>query len=364
MNTVQVPGEAVAETPRRRSGEPERIRPTSFGVTDAAVLVASAVSAGSLSWLVFFRLALFSGGFGFVVVWYALFALTYWIVSRELTGAAAARDRMAAVFISTAAIALFVPLISIVAFVTARGIDGMSFEFFRETLEFTGSADAGGGAFHAIVGTVEQIGIAILLTTPLGLLTAVYLSEIRGRFRRPLRAVVDAMSGVPSIVAGLFVYSVWRLQLGHKASGLAGAIALTILMLPTVTRASEEMLRLVPGGLREASLALGASEWRTVWRVVMPTARAGLVTSVLLGTARAIGETAPLILTVDGRPSTNWNPMSGSQASLPLFVYQQYKLQTQPALERAWAGALLLLLMVLVLFSLARVLGARQGARR
>lgn len=343
---------------------PEKVRPRSFRAADLAVLVASAVSSGALTWLVFFRMAMLTGGFGFLVVWYAAFVVVHWTVVREMEGAVAARDRIAGVAIASAALALFLPLASIVLFVVKRGVEGLSADFFKDTLEFTGSADAGGGVFHAIVGTAEQIGIAIVLTAPLGLMTAVYLSEIRGRFRRPLRALVDAMSGVPSIVAGLFVYSVWRLQLGHKASGFAGALALSVLMLPTVTRTSEEMLRLVPGGLREASLALGASEWRTVWRVVVPTARAGLVTSVLLGVARAIGETAPLILTVDGRPSTNWNPMSGSQASLPLFVFQQYKLQTGPALERAWAGALVLLTMVLVLFSLARAASARRKHRR
>ena len=198
---------------------------------------------------------------------------------------------------------------------------------------------------------------------PLGITTAVFLNEIGGRLRRPVRMFVDAMSGVPSIVAGLFIYAIVVLRFGY--SGFAAALALSVIMLPTITRTSEEVLRLVPGGLREASLAMGATEWRTTWTVVLPTARSGLVTAVLLGVARAVGDTAALIATAGGFDSMNSNPFHGQQDSLPLFIYKQVRLgllssQTQ----RAWTGALVLLLIVLFLFTAARMLSRPKSAPR
>jgi phosphate transport system permease protein len=205
----------------------------------------------------------------------------------------------------------------------------------------------------------------VVLSVPIGLLCAVFMNEIGGPLKRPVRLFVDAMSGVPSIVAGLFIYAVWVVGLHKGFSGLAAALALSILMLPTVTRTSEEVLRLVPDGLREASLAMGVSEWRTVWGVVLPTARGGLITAVILGVARAVGETAPLIMTSFGASLLNWNPLHGAQSSLPLFVYEQIRSPRPAQIQRAWTGALVLIALVLGLFSLARYLGYRtaQGGR-
>ncbi len=187
-------------------------------------------------------------------------------------------------------------------------------------------------------------------------MVAVYLVEYsRGRFGRTVSFFVDVMTGLPSIVAGLFIFAVWIIEFHHTFSGFAAALALSILMLPTVTRTAEEMLRLVPGGLREASLALGAPEWRTTWSVVLPTAASGLVTAVILGVARAIGETAPLIMTSFGAQTINTSPFNAPQQSLPLFVWQEYQLQLSAPLERAWTGALVLLCLVLLLFTLARL---------
>jgi phosphate transport system permease protein len=175
---------------------------------------------------------------------------------------------------------------------------------------------------------------------------------------------VDAMSGVPSIVAGLFIYTVWLISLGNGGSGFAACLALSILMLPTVARTAEEVLRLVPGGLREASLAMGATEWRTVWSIVLPTARNGLITAVVLGIARVVGETAPLIMTSFGSTKLNANPFTGLQASLPLSVYQLLANPFAAQQQRAYAGAFVLVFLVLTLFTIARILGNRKSGRK
>ena len=215
--------------------------------------------------------------------------------------------------------------------------------------------DAGGGAYHALVGTLEQVALATVVVVPVAVLTAVYLHEIRGRMSLVIRFIVDALSGLPSIVAGLLVITIFPGYAGYKAS-----IALAILALPIVTRTSEEVLRTVPDGLREASLALGAPQWRVVSRVVLPTARAGLVTAFLLAVARMVGETAPVLLTAFLASSTNKNPFSGNQASLPTFIYDLIRVPDQVQNDRAWAGALLLLIIVLVFFAAARLALARS----
>lgn len=220
------------------------------------------------------------------------------------------------------------------------------------------------GALHAIVGTLEQVGLATAATTPIAILAAVYLNEMPGKLAVVLRVVVDAMSGMPSIIAGLFIFIIWVVPRKLNGfSGLAAAMAISIIMLPTVIRTSEEVLRLVPGPLREAALALGSPERRMVLRVVLPTARAGLVTAVILGVARATGETAPVLLTAGGNPRMNLSPLHGPQADLPEQVYSWYGTAGPASLHEAWGGALVLILVVLTLFSLARLLGSGRTAR-
>jgi len=165
-----------------------------------------------------------------------------------------------------------------------------------------------GGLIHAVIGTAYIVTFATVLSTPIGILTALYIVEVKGRFAGLVRFFVQAMSGVPSIVAGLFIFAVWMVQLGNAYSAIAGAFALTVLMIPTVARTSEEVLKLIPSDLREAGLALGATQWRTVAMVVIPAARSGLITAVILGIARVVGETAPLLLTIGGADAINLNP--------------------------------------------------------
>ena len=338
-----------------------RISMRRVDMVDVVVQAGAAVSGLALTFLVMERLTPMSGALGFVLIWYAAFLGISWFAVRDLHGATRAKDHVVRVLVWTGGLAAFVPLLLVVMYVVSKGITALRPQFFTEDQRYVGalSESTEGGGAHAIVGTLQQVGIATLVSVPLGVATAVYLNEVKGCLARPLRMVVDAMSAVPSIVAGLFIYAAWILALGNQQSGLAGALALSVLFLPTVTRTSEVVLRLVPGGLREASLALGGTEWRTTLRVVLPTSRSGLVTAVILGVARVIGETAPLILTIGGAFVMNGNPLSGKQDALPYFVFRLIRFPQEAQVQRAWTGALVLLLLVLVLFVVARAIGGR-----
>jgi phosphate transport system permease protein len=347
---------------------PDEDRPRRIRQADrmaAGELLGSALASLSLTWLLFYRLTSLHGATGFAVWWLVSFFVVYWLVVYSAHGTLRARDRMAAAVVGAGAILTLIPLVLIITYVITRGLEALRWGFFVEDMATTGPSDplTQGGVFHSIVGTLQQVGIAIVISVPLGVLTAVFLNEVGGRTSRLARLVrifVDAMSGLPSIVAGLFIYAVWILRFNNGFSGFAAAVALSVLMLPTITRTTEEMLRLVPGGLREASLALGGSEWKTTFRIVLPTARTGIVTAVILGTARAIGETAPVLLTAFGASVLNANPFSGAQDDLPLFVYTNVRSSQDAAVARAWTAALVLILLVMFLFVLARIVG---GAR-
>jgi phosphate transport system permease protein len=224
-----------------------------------------------------------------------------------------------------------------------------------------GPLDTTGGIYHSIVGTIEQVLIASAIAVPLGIIAAVYVVEYgRGRLAATVRFFIDVMTGIPSIVAGLFIFAFWVLALHQGFSGFAAGMSLAVLMLPVVARASEEMLKLVPDELREASYALGVPKWRTVLSVVLPVASAGITTGVVLAVARVTGETAPLLLTAFGFDSVNYNPFSGPQSALPLFVYQQATSAFKVAVDRAWGAALVLILFVVILSVIARLLTRRN----
>lgn len=302
------------------------------------------------------------GGVGFVVVAWAVFLASYATVLTRAVGPLERNDQLATALVTSIAFVTFLPLALIIGYVLYKGVPGLSRAFFTETFESVGPLDpvSRGGAKHAIIGTVEQVGIATVISVPLGVLTAVFLAEFAGRrVARTIRFLVDAMSGIPSIVAGLFIFTLLVLRFEQGFSGLAAGLALSVLMLPTVTRTAEEVLALVPGSLREAALALGAPDWRMVLRVVLPTARTGLITSVVLGIARVAGETAPLLLTALGSDGVNTNPLEGQQSALPLFIYKLIRNPLESQITRAWAGALVLIALVLVLFSVARIADSR-----
>lgn len=216
-----------------------------------------------------------------------------------------------------------------------------------------------GGVGHAVIGTLLIVGIASLFAIPLGIAVGIFLTESQSRLRQPVRLLSQAMSGLPSIVSGLFILSALFLTGLIDSSGILGSAALFLLMLPTIIRLSEEVLKLVPQELRLAALALGASRHKAFFQVVFPAARSGIITTVLLGVARVIGETAPLIVLVIYVPSTNLNPLSGGMAALPSYIYTWLKYSTDVANQRAWGGALALMVLVGVLFTLARYFGRK-----
>ena len=304
-----------------------------------------------------------TGKLGFVG---ALFVVAI-IVSGVITGIR--RDRKAAfnsistIFVYVAGIFVIVPLASILYEIVSRGIGGLSFGIFTADMSVTAS-DAPldeGGLLHGLIGSLYIVFLATLVSVPIGLLTALYLTEIGGKSASLVRFFVQAMSGIPSIVAGLFIYAVWMIALGNQYSAGAGAMALAILMIPTVARTSEEVLKLIPNDLREAGTALGGTQWRTVAMIVIPAARSGLITAVILGIARVAGETAPLLLTMGGADALNLNPFSGNSSALPFYIWKNFSLGTEAAVARAWTGILVLMILVLFFFSITRILAGRKG---
>ena len=270
-------------------------------------------------------------------------------------------DRTVTALVGIAFVVALLPLFSVLWLVVDRGRERFDLYFLTHSMANVGPRDATGGAYHAIVGTLEQVALATLMAVPVGLLAAVYVVEYgRGRFAALIRFFTDVMTGVPSIVAGLFIYAAWVLALGQGFSGFAAALSLAILMLPTVVRATEEMLKLVPDALREAALALGVPRWKTVLRVVVPTAGAGIVTGVMLAVARVTGETAPILLTALNFDAINNNPFSGQQGTLPTMIFTQAGNALEVFVDRAWAAALTLVLLVMGLNLLARLIASRS----
>ncbi|HLN05899.1 MAG TPA: phosphate ABC transporter permease PstA [Acidimicrobiales bacterium] len=340
---------------------PSPRRPRNFQTIDGLLLIGSALSAMALVWLIFYQLTLLSGGFGYWLCTFVVFLLTYWGTEAQVHGRIVANDRVVSALITAGALALIAPLALIVGFLVKRGYHYLSWNFLTQDQKGVGplSPQNQGGVGHAIVGTLEEVGIAALFGVPAAVLTAVYLNEVGGRLTRTVRTVVTAMSGLPSIVAGIFIYSLWVKGVSHgQFSGFAGALALAVMLLPSITRTTEEVLKVVPSGLREASQAMGAPDWRTTWSVVLPTARRGIVTAVLLGLARAVGETAPLIVTIFGNNVMNANPLHGPQEALPFFIWEGVRSSQARAISQGFTAGVVLVVLVLILFTAARILGS------
>lgn len=266
-----------------------------------------------------------------------------------------AQDRIATLLVSGAFIASLIPLVSLVWIVVSRGLERFSWTFLNDDMNGIYGSMVEGGVHHAIIGTLYVTGIASAIAIPLGIMTAIYLVEYgRGPLARAVTVLVDVMTGIPSIVAGLFAFSAFLIIFGPAyKSALIGGVGLAVLMTPVVVRSVEEMLRLVPNDLREASLALGVPKWLTIVKVVLRTAIAGITTGVMIAIARVIGETAPLLVTVGFASGVNWNAFDGRIATLPVYVYRQYA-QGGASLDRAWAGALTLIAIVMILNLAAR----------
>jgi phosphate transport system permease protein len=273
----------------------------------------------------------------------------------------AAQDRLVGALVWTAFALALVPLLSLGWTVVANGYAVLDAEFL--TFSMRNVVGEGGGIYHAMLGTLLVTLAAAVISVPVGLLAAVYLVEY-GRESRTARTVtffVDVMTGIPSIVAGLFAYALFALFFGPGIRlGIGGAVALSLLMIPIVVRTCEEMLKLVPDDLREAAYALGVPKWRTVVKVVLPTAMAGIITGITLAVARVVGETAPLLIIAGSTDSVNLNLFGERMMTLPVFIYYSY---TQPGVPadfgqaRAWGAALVLIVIVMALNLLARLLG-------
>ena len=372
-----------ASTPAVAQGTERKVRIVRISPEGAATLGGAAVSALALVWVLYERVLPFSGVLGFWLCWYVVFLVLYGAIARMQWDWRDVVNRVTTVALATAGVLVLAVVLGTDLYTLARGAPSVfHVSYFTQSLAFAGPQsplDVGGVA-HAAIGTLEQIGLATLLSVPLAVATAVFLSEVGGALARPVRIIVEAMTALPDIIAGLFIYALFILTLGFQKSGLAASLALAVTMLPIIARASEVVLRLVPGTLREASLALGSSQWRTVWNVVLPTARPGLATAVVLGMARGIGETAPVLVVSGLTKEFNFNPLSGPQVSLPLFIYNYAHIEgvTPQYIARAFGAGVALVVVVLVLFWLARRLGgsapgqltrrqrrqvARQGAR-
>ncbi|MBW9121227.1 phosphate ABC transporter permease PstA [Microbacterium trichothecenolyticum] len=354
------PRTRMPDRDRVEVGERRQVR--SARLDDRYALLGAAAGALALAALLFGWIAPLSGAMGFIVVAFVAFLALYALLISMTADRREVADRLMTVVLGSAGVILFSALLFVVVFTMFRGWDALThINFFFQDMRYAGPLDGldVGGIAHAIVGTLIQIGIALAISIPLGILTALFLNEVGGRFARFVRTIVDAMTALPSIVAGLFIYSALIIGLGLERSGFAAALAITVMMLPIMIRASDVVLRLVAGNLREASYALGSSRWRTVWGVVLPTARSGLVTAIILATARGIGETSPVLLTSGITNVMNANPFDGPMISLPLQVFT-FVASPEPAyIARGFGTAAVLMLLVLTLFATARVIGGR-----
>ncbi|WEH34295.1 phosphate ABC transporter permease PstA [Streptomyces sp. AM 4-1-1] len=341
-----IPARPVAERAARPTTLAGRTLPRWSPFALAAVSVALGVGVGAVA------------GWHSRMQWGLLSALLFVTLSYATTSFVEnrrqAKDRLATSVVWVCFALAVVPLFSLIWTTVGRGAKAFDGYFLTHSMAGVPGMEAGGGVYHALIGTLEQVGLATVISAPIGLLTAVYLVEYgKGALARAVTFFVDVMTGIPSIVAGLFILSI-MLMAGLQPSGLMGSLALTILMIPVVVRSTEEMLKLVPNELREASLALGIPKWRTILKVVVPTAIGGITTGVMLAVARIAGETAPIMLLVFGSQLINPNPFEGAQSSLPFYIWEQYRVGSEASYDRAWSAALVLIAFVMILNLVAR----------
>jgi len=347
MSTVAVPTKPWAKSPQ------DRILGLTFFLAAIAFsyfFVAATEMKGKLAYAFIFFVA------------YGVITSTHSFIIR---GPQAAKDSFISTLVSLGAVVTVIPIASILFTVVQKGVPGLHFGILSNDMSMATPTDPipTGGVLHAITGTLTLVALALIMSVPIGILTALYLTEIKGKFAGPIRFLVQAMSGVPSIVAGLFILSAVLYPITKNYSALMGALALAVLMIPTIARTSEEVLLLIPNELREAGTALGGTQWRTVAMIVLPAARSGLMTAIILGVARIAGETAPLLLLTGGGDKVNPNPFSGSVGSLPYYIWKSFNAGSPEAITRAWAGLLVLMILVLILFIAARALSNRKMSK-
>jgi phosphate transport system permease protein len=358
-----------AEPPVAVDAEPaDRPRPLHVRPMDDWIsTIGSALGSLGLVWVLYEKILPFSGTLGFLICWYVAFLAMYGGVSALSHPRPVVVDRLASALVHGAAVVVGLALLVSVSYPFVRGFQALRHLNFY-TSDMSGVRPTSpldqGGILHAIVGSFIEVGIAAAIALPLGVGTAVFMTEVGGKLTRAVRTVVEAMTALPDILAGLFIYTTLIVALGVQRSGFAAAMALTIMMLPIIARTSDVTLRVVPGGLREAGLALGASQWQTVWRVVLPTARPGLATALILGIARAVGETAPVLITSGASTFFNANPINNPMNSLPLFIYTAVRSGENNYIARGLGAAAVLLTIVLVLFAIVRYLARPRVGNR
>jgi phosphate transport system permease protein len=364
-DTVENPMALVGPVP----AEPRRLRRRT--PDDVFSVLGTLLSSLALVWLVYLEMLPFSGALGFIVCWYFTFLAMYAGVTALAHARPVVIDRLMAAVVTLGAILVGLALVTVVWYTGWNGRHALHhLNFFTQDGSRASATTAltKGGIKHAIVGSAIQMGIAVAIALPLGLATAVYMTEVGGWFARIVRTVVEAMTAIPDLLAGLFVYVVLILDLHSvfhiEKVGIAAAIAIAVTMTPIIARSAEVALRVVPGGLREAGMALGASHWRTVVRVVLPTARSGLATSLILAVARGVGESAPLLIVSAASQFWNVNPLRQPMNSLPLYIYSQARTGQPLAIDRAFGAATVLLAIVFVLFIVARLIARPTVGRR
>jgi len=312
--------------------------------------------------LLLFAVTPLAGTADYLVFAGALAVVALTVISWMVEGRRRAVDRLATSVVLVALALTLLPLGFTLGYTIKRGLERFSLSFLTHSMAGVGPLSSGGGVYHAIIGTLEQVLLASVIAVPLGLLVAVYVTEYgRNALGTAIRFLIDVMTGIPSIVAGLFVLAFWVLALKQGFSGFAASIALAIIELPIVVRSAEEMIRLVPASLREASYALGVPKWKTILRIVLPTAATGITTGVMLAIARVTGETAPVLLVAGNNFFINNDPFQGGQASLPVYIFQSARSSSDFDVNRAWAAAMTLILIVVVLYVLARLLTRRNA---
>ncbi|MCU1394437.1 MAG: Phosphate transport system permease protein PstA [Ilumatobacteraceae bacterium] len=341
---------------------PRRLRVRTFD--EIACAVGAAIGSFAIVWLVYERLFPLAGLLGFVVAWYLTFLLLTVLLSRLANPGTTVSDRLVSAVVHGGAIVVGATVVFAASFVFVRGWPALHHLNFY-THDMAGvrptSPLTQGGISHALVGTAIQVGLAVVIALPLGLGTAIFLTEVGGRLAHVVRTVVEAMTALPAVLAGLFVYAVLIIGLQWERDGFAVSLAMATTMIPVVARSSEVALNIVPNGLRDAGLALGASRWQTVRRVVIPTALPGLATSLILGIARIAGETAPLLIVSGATTFFNTDPFHRPMNSLPLFVFSGVRSGEPLYQTRAYGAAAVLVVFVLVLFVLTRVLSRKRS---
>jgi len=347
-------------SPQKQSSVPQ-MRPWAPSPRDRALTAATVAAAVILS-VVIVAITPMKGKLAYFTLFFILWMLIDSLIVRNVKGSKGVRDALVSKVALLGATIVTMAVLSILWATVSKGIKGINLAFLTQNMREASLFDpiGNGGILHAVVGTLMLIAIATAISVPMGILTALYLTEIKGKASGLIQFLVQAMSGVPSVVAGLFIYAAIILNTPLRSSAFLGGLALTILMVPTVTRTAQEVLNLVPRDLREAGLAMGATQWKTVALVVIPAARSGLITATILGVARIAGETAPLLFTVGVFDSYNFNPFKGDQGTIPTVVWRGLLGGTEESVQRAWSAILVLLVLVLGMFTTARFFGSKS----